>query len=176
MLGRLWILGCAQNSAQYLPHIFANIERCQSYFQDSTILILENDSEDGTCAWLRQYGRSHGKLQAKAFKGLNERITAKTVRLAALRNVGIDWLRAQGALESAKDLVMIWISMKSTLTLGISFNGSRFVLVLARDQAGAVFANQQVLTMISGRLGTLSFAPMMFGGICLKFLATPSVE
>ena len=102
MLGRLWILGCAQNSAQYLPHIFANLERCQSYFQDSTILILENDRR-GTCAWLR-HGRSNGRLQAKAFKGLNERITAKTVRLAALRNAGIDWLRAQGAWNQR----MIW--------------------------------------------------------------------
>ena len=144
MLGRLWILGCAQNSARYLPHIFANLERCQSYFQDSTILVLENDSRDGTCAWLRQYGRSNGRLQAKAFKGLNERITAKTVRLAALRNAGIDWLRAQGALESANDLVMI-LDLDEVNADPWDFIQWEQVLswFLARDQAGAVFANQQ---------------------------------
>ena len=144
MLERLWILGCAQNSARYFPHIFANLERCQSYFQDSTILVLENDSRDGTCAWLRQYGRSNGRLQAKAFKGLNERISAKTVRLAALRNAGIDWLRAQGALESANDLVMI-LDLDEVNADPWDFTQWEQVLswFLARDQAGAVFANQQ---------------------------------
>lgn len=144
MLGRLWILGCVQNSARHLPAVFANLELCQSYFQGSTILVLENDSQDDTRAWLRQYGRSHSSLQAKAFQGLNQRITAKTVRLAALRNAGMDWLRALGALESANDLVMIldldevnadpWDSTQWELVLS---------WFLARDQAGAVFANQR---------------------------------
>ena len=97
MFSRLWILGCAQSSARYLPAVFANLEKCQSYFQNSTILVLENDSQDDTHAWLREYSRSSRTLRAKTFQGLNQRIIAKTVRLAALRNAGMDWLRALGA-------------------------------------------------------------------------------
>lgn len=139
----LWILGCAQNSARYLPQIFFNLERCQSLFAGSTILVFENDSQDGTRYWLRDYGLQRSTLKAQTFKGLNYKIPVKTVRLAALRNAGIDWLRALGAFDSPKDLVMIldfdevnadqWDICQWEQTLS---------WFMARDQAGAIFPNQ----------------------------------
>ena len=124
----LWILGCAQSSARYLPAVFVNLEKCQSYFKSSTILVLENDSQDDTRAWLHQYGRLHKTLRAKAFQGLNKRINAKTVRLAALRNAGLDWLRSLGAFESDNDLVMI-LDLDEDAVYWVFINVSRFILV-----------------------------------------------
>ena len=103
----LWILGCVQNSEKYLSQVFANLQGCQSLFAGSTILVLENDSRDCTRSWLRSFGRTHGGVKAQSFQGLNDQIPVKTVRLAALRNAGIDWLHALGALRSPNDLVMI---------------------------------------------------------------------
>ena len=139
----LWILGCVQNSEKYLSQVFANLQGCQSLFAGSTILVLENDSRDCTRSWLRSFGRTHGGVKAQSFQGLNDQIPVKTVRLAALRNAGIDWLHALGALRSPNDLVMI-LDFDEVNADPWDFSQLEQVVswFLARDQAGAVFPNQ----------------------------------
>ena len=140
----LWVLGCVQNGGSHLPNIFANLEKSRDFFSETNIFILENDSSDNTRLFLSQYRKQRVSLQAKAFQGLNERIPEKTVRLAALRNAGLDWIQSQGAYDRPNDLVMI---LDLDEVNADPWDLSQFEQVLfwflARHQAGGVFANQK---------------------------------
>ncbi len=50
---RLLVLGCAQTCEAPLPAVIDNINRVRARFAESRVLILENDSSDGTAALLQ---------------------------------------------------------------------------------------------------------------------------
>ena len=60
---RLLVLGCAQTCEAPLSAVIANINRVRARFAESRVLILENDSSDGTAALLQQACRRWGVCQ-----------------------------------------------------------------------------------------------------------------
>jgi hypothetical protein len=79
-------------------------------------------------------------LQAISFKGLNERIPVKTLRLAHLRNGVMDWLK-QHQVFTATNLVLDLDNVNS-----LQWNIDNFHRVLSWlagiPSAAGVFANQ----------------------------------
>ena len=139
----LWIVGCAQNCAGALPSVLANLEGLRSRFQQSHVLVVENDSTDATQEVLRDHWDKHHHCTAMAFPGLNARIPAKTVRLAHLRNAATAWLRQQGAFLQ-RGLVLV-LDMDEVNRA--PWDPKAFADVLTwfegKPRAAAVFANQR---------------------------------
>ncbi|NBU70105.1 MAG: hypothetical protein EBS53_01435 [Bacteroidetes bacterium] len=106
MHGKLWVVGCAQNCADPLPAVLANVEALRQRFKASRVLLLENDSTDATREVIAAYGQVYKGVQAIGFASLNQRIPEKTLRLAHLRNGALAWLKQQETFE-AQDLVLV---------------------------------------------------------------------
>lgn len=104
---RVLITGCAQNCGPWLPAVLRNVEQLRSLCRASQVLLLENDSSDTTVEEIRTYARTNSGVHALAFPGLNQRIPAKTVRLAHLRNTALAWLAQHGGWTSIDWLVVL---------------------------------------------------------------------
>lgn len=122
---KLWVVGLAQN--------------CKK-FRSAQVLIFENDSTDHTIDVIKRQSNSNIHLQAISFKGLNERIPVKTLRLAHLRNGVMDWLKQHQAF-TATNLVLDLDNVNS-----YQWNIDNYHRVLSWfagvPSAAGVFANQ----------------------------------
>jgi hypothetical protein len=140
---KLWIVGCAQNCAAYLPGVFDNIERLRSRFASSELLILENDSVDQTGAFIRSYGQARHGVHALAFAGLNQAIPVKTVRLAHLRNASMAWLEQQGAWCADSLVLILDLDQVNQAPWDLDAFDQVLQWFMRKPKAAAVFANQQ---------------------------------
>lgn len=122
---KLWVVGLAQN--------------CKK-FRSAQVLIFENDSTDHTIDVIKRQSNSNIHLQAISFKGLNERIPVKTLRLAHLRYGVMDWLKQHQAF-TATNLVLDLDNVNS-----YQWNIDNYHRVLSWfagvPSAAGVFANQ----------------------------------
>ena len=102
---KIWVIGCARDCSRNLPDVIKNLIRFTSLFDDSEIIILENDSTDSTKSLLNKYQDS-SLLRSYSFSKLDQRFPAKNERLAFLRNASISYLKEANS-PSSDDLVMI---------------------------------------------------------------------
>ena len=83
-------------------------------------------------------------MQVISFRGLNERIPVKTLRLAHLRNGVMDWLKQHQAF-TATNLVLVLVLDLDNMNL-LQWNIDKFHRVLSWlagiPSAAGVFANQ----------------------------------
>ena len=139
---QLWVVGCAQNCAEDLPGVLANVERLRARFGESRVLVLENDSTDATRELLTRHAQRDQGLRALAIADLNARIPVKTLRLAHLRNGAMAWLRRQGAFEQEALVLVLDLDAVNASPWDLD----RFAAVLEwfwqKPKAAAVFANQ----------------------------------
>lgn len=141
-MNRVLITSCVRDCGRHLPAVFRNIERLRGLFDQSAVLLLENDSNDDTVAQIRRYAAAAPGVSALGFAGLAEQIPIKTVRLAHLRNTALAWQQDQGG----------WMSLDLLVVLdGDSVNADPWDLDAmevalcwwwAQPDAAAVFANQ----------------------------------
>jgi hypothetical protein len=112
---RLAVCGLARNCAPKLPATIRFIETLSSYFESTTIVVVENDSRDKTRAILNNWADSCSSLHIIDGKvpgeenvsdtNANPYYSVKRVsRLAALRNQYLDFLKVQPA---APDFVLV---------------------------------------------------------------------
>ena len=101
------ITGCVRDSGRHLPALFRNIELLRTLFEQSDVLLLENDSRDDTVASIRAYAAEAQAVHALGFPGLAEQIPIKTVRLAHLRNTALAWQQQRGGWAALDVLVVL---------------------------------------------------------------------
>ena len=112
---RLAVCGLARNCAPKLPATIRFIETLSTYFESTTIVVVENDSRDKTRAILNNWADSCSSLHIIDGKVPGEENTSDTnanpyysvkrvSRLAALRNQYLDFLKAQAV---APDFVLV---------------------------------------------------------------------
>jgi hypothetical protein len=137
---KLWILGCARNCASHLPSVMKNIVCLRSMFAASEVLVLENDSADQTVASLSGY-QDHGLIRFFSMPGLENRVSARTVRLAYLRNACMNWLAMRG--YQPDDLVLV-LDLDEVNAGPWCLNSFANALdwFAGNDSAAAIFANQ----------------------------------
>ncbi|MCP9775634.1 glycosyltransferase [Cyanobium sp. WAJ14-Wanaka] len=139
----LWVLGCAQNCAAALPAVLANIDRLRPWFDNSGLLILENDSKDATAEVLRAYARGGSGNHAFSLPGLADRLPIKTERLAHLRNGGLAWLRQRGLLAENSLLMILDLDEVNADPWSLEAVAEVLQWFAGKPQAAAVFANQR---------------------------------
>ena len=112
---RLAVCGLARNCASKFPATIRFIETLSTYFESTTIVVVENDSRDKTRAILNNWADSCSSLHIIDGKvpgeenasdtNANPYYSVKRVsRLAALRNQYLDFLKVQPA---APDFVLV---------------------------------------------------------------------
>jgi hypothetical protein len=112
---RLAVCGLARNCASKFPATIRFIETLSTYFESTTIVVVENDSRDKTRAILNNWADSCSSLHIIDGKvpgeenasdtNANPYYSVKRVsRLAALRNQYLDFLKAQAV---APDFVLV---------------------------------------------------------------------
>lgn len=99
-------VGCARNSAQYIPSVLQNVERWSQLYEETAFVFVENDSTDGTPHLLKRWlsTRRHGHLLR--LDGLASKETSRTERLSVARNAYLDFVRG-GSYASHQHLVII---------------------------------------------------------------------
>ncbi len=139
----LRIVGCAQNVATRLPCVIENIEGLRNLFDNSEVLILENDSDDLTSSELSNYAKTSSGVHAFSLPGLSQKIPVKTERLAHLRNACIAWLRQSGVLR-ASSLVLI-LDLDEVNSEPWDFEAFQEALrwFFSKQAAAALFASQK---------------------------------
>ena len=142
---QLLVLGCAQNCAEPLPAVIANITRLQELFEASEVLVLENDSTDATADQLRQWTRQSPGVHAFSLPGLQARLPQKTERLAHLRNGGLAWMRQRQRLHGQALLLVLDLDEVNAEPWDLHIVRRVLSWFAAQPQAAAVFANQQPL-------------------------------
>lgn len=142
---RLLVLGCAQTCEAPLPAVIANINRVRARFAESRVLILENDSSDGTAALLQAWAQRDGAVSAVSLPGLNQRLPIKTERLAHLRNGGLAWLREQAELLASSLVMILDCDEVNAEPWDLEAVAEVLGWLASRPAAAGVFANQRGL-------------------------------
>ena len=139
----LVVLGCSQDCGRHIHAVFQNIQSLSGVFRSLRVLVVENDSHDGTVLEIGRNQHLLSNLTARSFTGLNEKVPIRTERLAHLRNCSIDWVLQQ-AFPPHDTLVMV-IDMDEVNAT--PWNIDQWIKPLnwfinKRDAAG-MFANQK---------------------------------
>ncbi len=114
---RVIIAGCARNVARDLPSVLRNIERMAAVFQESHVVICENDSVDGTLGILRQWSERANLESYILSQSLDLR--PRVLRIAWARNHILEYVRHH-SFDSYDYLIMM--DMDET-NKGISLRG-----------------------------------------------------
>jgi hypothetical protein len=131
--------GCARDSAQHLPAVFANIEGIAALFGKSAFIFVENGSLDSTRgdleAWCRSWPNSGVISPDDRAAGSNLR----SLRIAGARNAYLAHIRS---LFADFDYLVV-MDMDDANTLPLALDGfARAVAFLEADgQRAGVFAN-----------------------------------
>ena len=81
-------VGIARNVHRYITHVLANAERRSEVFSRSRIVVVENDSTDGTQDDLRRWAAASGAhIYVSADAVPAEHFSTRTERLAYYRNI-----------------------------------------------------------------------------------------
>jgi len=85
-----------RNCEKTLPVFLKRIERIRSYFADSWIFIVENDSKDASRSLLKQYETSHESVILFSFDDPALDNLSRMERMACLRNKCLDLVENSG--------------------------------------------------------------------------------
>lgn len=137
---KLIFAGCARNCAQWLPAVLSNIDRLSISFADTAVVIVENDSIDGTPELLRKWGRNRRNFHLLQLDGLGAE-PARTVRLEIARNAYIAAISGRDHLTKFDYLCVVDfddVNARPIDPIGVAEGISR----LRSGEAAGVFANQ----------------------------------
>ena len=93
---RIIFLGCARNCLSQIEQSVAFMESLGGNFAEFEIVVLENDSSDGTGECLRDLMRSR-RLRVIQKDGLACEFPERTVRLSYCRNLLLDYAKSTGS-------------------------------------------------------------------------------
>ena len=84
--GRAVFVGCARNSAHFVPSVLQNLERLAATYREAAFIFIGNDSVDSTDDLLRDWAGQRNCAQFVSLPGLAARFPLRTARLAYARN------------------------------------------------------------------------------------------
>lgn len=84
--GRAVFVGCARNSAVFIPDVLRNVERLAATYKEAAFIFVGNDSDDETDDLLREWTGQRNSAYSVFLPGLAKRHPLRTDRLAIARN------------------------------------------------------------------------------------------
>lgn len=82
--------GCARDCEASLPAVLANVERAAARVGRSAVILVENDSKDGTKGLARRWAEGRPGAAVLDLDGLAARVPLRTARIAAARNAYLE--------------------------------------------------------------------------------------
>lgn len=132
--------GCARSCAPFLDGVVANIEAFGSIYDSFELVIVENDSADGTRARLQEYAAKRGNVRLIDADGLDKAHPRRGDRLAVARNLYMNVVR-EARYDDCDDLVVIDFDDVNCQPIGpAAFEAARSWLWQEPNRRG-VFAN-----------------------------------
>jgi len=102
----LVVVGCVRNGAKTVRHAVDTLARATAGFANVQFFVVESDSTDATLAELERLRQQSDRFAFVSLGALDERIPARTERIAHCRNRYVEELRANARYASA-DYVMV---------------------------------------------------------------------
>lgn len=94
-------VGPVRNGGKYLEKIFDNIDRIGSLFKNYSCVFVESDSTDNSLEILEKYKNKYpDKVHVISLGKLDSKIHSRTCRIAAARNIGIEYCENNGILDT----------------------------------------------------------------------------
>lgn len=132
------ITGCARNIAHFLPTTIQQIEFIRSKFKETTVILAENNSTDGTKALLETYRATSQHVHILTLDDTAGIISERTERLAYARNAILEF--AHNTYGSYEYLLMV--DLDGTLD-GFNVNTLQKAFDPSLPKWDALFANNK---------------------------------
>jgi hypothetical protein len=142
--GKAIVVGCLKNAAEFLPHVFENLEKLASCFDQVAFIFIENDSRDETKAIISDWGANQSNFRLFSIDGLDEFEKNRTVRLEIARNAYLNAIQQDETLHPFDHLVVLDMDDRGAHPLELDAIKSALVFLSENEQRAAVFANQPV--------------------------------
>jgi len=133
--------GTARDCSRFLPEVFQNVSRLAALYQDSAVVIAENDSDDETKSMLRSWlcRQSQGHLiELDALAAAEPR---RTQRIATARNAYLD-LILSGTYYDFDHLVILDFDAVNAVPISVEDFLASVSFLESKTAAAGVFANQ----------------------------------
>lgn len=142
--GKAVIVGCLKNSAEFLPHVFQNLEKLASLFEEVSFIFIENDSMDATKYLITDWGKTQAKFKLFSLDGLDLYEKNRTPRLEIARNAYVNAIQQDQTLHSFDHMIVMDMDDRGAHPLSIDALTSSLKFLNGRQEHAAVFANQSV--------------------------------
>jgi len=142
--GKAVIVGCLKNSAEFLPHVFLNLEKLTSCFDEVAFIFIENDSMDSTKRSISAWGENQSRFKLFSMDGLDDYEKNRTVRLEIARNAYINAIHQDEALHQFDQLIVMDMDDRGACPLNMNALVSALRFLNEKPEYAAVFANQLV--------------------------------
>jgi glycosyltransferase involved in cell wall biosynthesis len=93
-------VGPVRNCGPFLKDVLENIERMGSLFKSYTCVFVESDSTDNSLELLKEYAEGKNNVNVISLGNIAPQIPSRTQRIAAARNVGIEFCEKNGLLDN----------------------------------------------------------------------------
>jgi glycosyltransferase involved in cell wall biosynthesis len=133
-------VGIAKNVCPYISKVLANIAECASAFARTKVIIVENDSTDGTCEILQKWASTDDEHIYIGATDVPSDLLTRTERIAYFRNIYLTEIENEGYNEfeyvvvfDCDNVIASWIDKDAFI------NAVKFLA--KEEQNAAVFAN-----------------------------------
>lgn len=92
--------GPVRNCGPFLHDILRNIDRIGSLFKSYSCVFVESDSTDNSLQLLADYGKDKNNINVISLGNIAPQIPSRTQRIAAARNVAIDFCEQNNLLDT----------------------------------------------------------------------------
>ena len=93
-------VGPVRNCEPFLKDVFKNIERIGSLFKSYTCVFVESDSSDNSLQILSELSDNRDNVTVISLGNIEPYIPSRTQRIAAARNVGIEYCENNGLFDT----------------------------------------------------------------------------
>lgn len=138
---RIVFAGAAQNCAQFLPAVFANIEKIASLASETAYVFVENDSADQTKAVFNQWGQGRPNFNLLNLDGLKN-IPVRGLRLELARGTFLEMIKTHKDYRDYDLMVVLDMDDAGAYPLDVAEVKKAIDFLFAEPDRAAVFANQ----------------------------------
>jgi len=130
--------GCARDCDAHLKGVLENVARWSALASTAAVVIVENDSKDGTRDTLSRWATAQPNRVLLTIEGLGS-VTSRTARLATARNTYIDFIAAN-PIRGADFLVVLDFDAVNSEPIPEAAFGNALTLLAQNPSVAAVFA------------------------------------
>jgi len=134
--------GVAQNCERFLPQVFRNIDYVSKLFSKVAYVFVENDSTDQTKRIFSDFGKDKKNYNFISFDGLNKKETIRTLRIAAARNIYLEFIKNNLELREFDYLLILDLDNANIYQFKLNTFEEAFSFLEKSNDVAGVFANQ----------------------------------